>query len=201
MNVNPLTIKVLLASKSPRRRELLKMLDVEFEIVEADVEESFPSSLAAEEVPIFLAKKKATALEEIPHGAVLLTSDTIVVLDEEIIGKPVDRADAFRMLTALSGRSHRVITGVCLKSSNREIAFADITEVHFRELSESEINYYLEHYKPYDKAGSYGIQEWIGAVAIDRINGCFYNVMGLPVRRVYEALTSFEASFSESKGN
>lgn len=201
MNVNPLTIKVLLASKSPRRRELLKMLDVEFEIVEADVEESFPSTLAAEEVPVFLAKKKATALDEIPQGSVLLTSDTIVVLDDEIIGKPVDRADAFRMLTALSGRSHRVITGVCLKSSNREIAFADITEVHFRELSESEINYYLEHYKPYDKAGSYGIQEWIGAVAIDRINGCFYNVMGLPVRRVYEALTSFEASFSESKGN
>lgn len=201
MNVNPLTVKVLLASKSPRRRELLKMLDVEFEIVEADVEESFPTTLKAEEVPVYLAKKKATALSEIPKNSVLLTSDTIVVLDEEIIGKPTDRADAFRMLTALSGRAHRVITGVCLKSSTHEIAFADITEVHFRELSESEINYYLDHYKPYDKAGSYGIQEWIGAVAIDRINGCFYNVMGLPVRRVYEALTSFEASFAESKRN
>lgn len=180
--------KVILASNSPRRRELLQGLDVPFEVeLIKGIEETYPSSLPIEHVPMYISKEKAAAYQ-VPGDAVLLTADTIVVVDGKKFGKPKDAAEATAMLQALSGRTHQVITGVCLTTTEKQIAFSETTDVTFRKLRQSEIDYYIHTYKPFDKAGAYGIQEWIGYIGVTGIRGSFYNVMGLPVEKVYEAL-------------
>lgn len=186
---------IYLASKSPRRRELLKMLDIDFEIIEGkEVEEIYPEDLNPEKVPEFLSRLKATAYaEDLKGDDILITADTIVILEGEIIGKPKDLSDAKRMLKKLSGKTHKVVTGVTLQSKEKSATFSVVTDVIFAPLSESEIEYYVENFKPLDKAGAYGIQEWIGGVGIAGINGSFYNVMGLPLHRLYNELLLFRS--------
>ncbi len=183
--------KLILASNSPRRRELLQGLDLDFEVrVKRGVGESYPADMPAERVPEFISKEKAAAYD-IANGEILLTSDTVVILDGEIMGKPKDANAARAMLHRLSGHTHHVVTGVCIKTNSKSESFSDITAVTFRQLADNEIDYYVDHYKPFDKAGAYGIQEWIGYVGVTHIEGSFYNVMGLPVERVYEELKKF----------
>jgi septum formation protein len=180
---------LILASKSPRRQQLLKGLDIDFEVRTKDVDESYPSSLKDEEIPKYLAKKKAAAfIDELNENDILITCDTIVSLNGEVLEKPSDYDHAFEMLSKLSGKMHTVYTGVCITTTASQIAFTDKTEVYFKQLTKEEIDYYITHYKPYDKAGSYGIQEWWGYIAIEKINGDFFNVMGLPLRLIYSAL-------------
>lgn len=186
--------KLILASQSPRRQELLKQLDIPFEvIVKPDVDEIYPKEISNDEVPEFLAKLKAKAYKEelINDEVIVITADTIVVCSGEILGKPKDSSDAIRMLTLLSNNEHEVITGVALTSSSKQHCFSVSTKVFFKDLSDDEINYYVHKYKPFDKAGSYGIQEWIGMVAIERIEGSYYNVVGLPVQKLYQELQKF----------
>ncbi len=184
--------KLILASKSPRRSQLLQWAEVEFEVVTQSTDELYPASLAIDEVPIYIAKQKALAVAQTLEGAhTVLAADTIVVLGDEVIGKPVDRADAIDILTRLSGNTHRVITGVYICNNEKQISFSDSTDVHFHHLTHLQIEFYVDKYQPYDKAGAYGIQEWIGVVGIKNINGDFYNVMGLPVSRVVQALANF----------
>ncbi len=185
--------QIVLASQSPRRRELMQMLvpDVHVALVK-DVEESYPSDMAAEQVPEWLSRLKAAAYkDDMASGEVLLTADTVVILDGEILGKPSDEDEARRMLKRLSGRSHTVVTGVTLTSEKHSESFSERTEVMFDELSDAEIDAYVSTYRPLDKAGAYGIQEWIGGIGICGIRGCFYNVMGLPLHAVYEHLKKF----------
>lgn len=184
---------LLLASKSPRRRELLKMLDIPFEIINiVDVDETFPPSLPKNMVPEFLSRLKAEANSGIlKNDDILITADTVVIIDDEIIGKPRDLDDARRMLHMLSGRVHKVITGVTLTSTKKSVTFSTVTDVTFAPLSDCEIDFYVDNYHPLDKAGAYGIQEWIGAVGVAAIEGSFYNVMGLPVHRLYNELLLF----------
>ncbi|NLC86965.1 MAG: septum formation protein Maf [Bacteroidales bacterium] len=185
--------KIILASNSPRRKELLAGIDVDYELkMLPDIDESFPETMQVDEVAEYLAKKKATAyLPELNDDELLITADTIVLLDEMVIGKPADEDDAIRMLKLLSGRTHRVITGVCMTSKKREVSFSDTAYVTFGSLSDEEIRYYVSKYKPYDKAGSYGVQEWIGYVAVERIEGSYFNVMGFPIFKVYKELKQF----------
>lgn len=187
------TFKYLLASKSPRRQELLKMLDIDFEIVSiGEVEEIYPADLPVEKVPEFLSRLKSNAYKKnLKEGEILITADTVVILDGKIYGKPKDNTDACDMLRALSGRTHQVITGVTLADKNKSVTFATVTDVEFAPLSDSQIEYYVSNFKPLDKAGAYGIQEWIGAVGVKGIRGSFYNVMGLPVHSLYNELNSF----------
>lgn len=181
--------KIVLASQSPRRKQLLEWAEVPFEILVRETDESYPEGLPVEEVAVHIARNKAFAVKEITGlGRPVLAADTIVVLNDEIIGKPKDREDAVSILSRLSGKLHRVITGVVLLTEEKEIAFAETTEVVFHELTKAQIEFYVDHYKPYDKAGAYAIQEWIGVVGIKSITGDFYNVMGLPVSRVVQAL-------------
>jgi septum formation protein len=181
--------KIILASQSPRRRQLLEWAEVPFDVVVKETDESWPAGLTAKEVAIHIARNKALAVKDaVTPGVTILAADTIVVLDENIIGKPKDRGDALQILTALSGRQHQVITGVVIKKGQAETAFADITEVDFHPLTAEQIAFYVDNYKPYDKAGAYAIQEWIGVVGIKSVKGDFYNVMGLPVSRVVQAL-------------
>ncbi len=183
--------KLILASNSPRRRELLQGLDLDFEVrVKRGVGESYPADMPAERVPEFISKEKAAAYD-IANGEILLTSDTVVILDGEIMGKPKDADAAQAMLHRLSGHTHHVVTGVCIKTNFKSESFTDVTAVTFRQFTDNEIDYYVDHYKPFDKAGAYGIQEWIGYVGVTHIEGSFYNVMGLPVERVYEELKKF----------
>ena len=187
--------KIILASGSPRRKMLLEWAEVDFEVLSKYTDENYPPGLPVEQVPLYIAKNKALAVAStLPSGRknILVAADTVVVLDGEIIGKPVDQRDAINILTRLSGRVHRVITGVVIYNETREISFADSTEVEFYELTPEQIIFYVEKYKPYDKAGAYAIQEWIGVVGIKNISGDFYNVMGLPVSRVVKALQQFE---------
>ncbi|MBR3801295.1 MAG: septum formation protein Maf, partial [Rikenellaceae bacterium] len=157
-----------------------------------EVEEVFPATMEADEVPVYLSRLKSDGYPKaLAENEILLTADTVVIIDNEILGKPTDEADARAMLARLSGRAHRVTTGVTLRSSARTESFAVQSDVYFRALTEEEISYYVERFRPMDKAGSYGIQEWIGYVGIERIDGSFYNVMGLPVQRVYAALAEF----------
>lgn len=180
---------IILASQSPRRKQLLEWAEIVFEIIVKETDESYPSNLAVEAVAIHIARNKALAIiNEHPFGKPVLSADTIVVLDEKVIGKPKDREDAITILSALSGRKHRVITGVVIMHNDKEIAFADTTEVEFHPLTSEQIIYYVDKYKPFDKAGAYAIQEWIGVVGIKAVNGDFYNVMGLPVSRVVREL-------------
>lgn len=185
--------KVILGSNSPRRRELLAGLDIDFEVkVVPGIEESYPDTLAAYEIPAFLAEKKAMAYKySMTPDELLITADTIVWTHNTVLGKPADREDAVKMLRLLSGCKHEVITGVCLSTQERTESFSVVSEVCFASLTDEEIGYYVDKYRPFDKAGAYGIQEWIGYVGVESINGSFYNVMGLPVQRLYNELKQF----------
>lgn len=189
---NPFKHQLILGSASPRRQELLKGLGYEFKVCPTHAEESFPHELCAQEIPLYLAKKKADAYDSaLTLGEILITSDTIVWCDNKVLNKPENFEDGKRMLKTLSGKMHEVFTAVCLKSSNKCITFYDRTAVYFKELSDDEIVFYLTNYKPFDKAGSYGAQDWMGLVGINRLEGSFYNVMGLPVNKLYEELQKF----------
>ena len=185
--------RLLLASQSPRRRELIAGSGIPFTLTERyECEEHYPATLPAEEVPAYLSRLKSEAYPTpLAANDILLTADTVVILEGEVLGKPKDRADALRMVARLAGNRHTVITGVTLRTSNRIETFSAESDVWFRALSEEEIAYYVDTYQPFDKAGSYGIQEWIGYVGIERIDGSFYNVMGLPIQRLYVELEKF----------
>ena len=182
--------RIILASNSPRRKELLAGLDIDFIIrVKPDIDETYPSELAPQDVPVYLARKKAQAyLDELDHRELLITADTIVIVDNEILGKPCDEGEAKYMLRLLSGKTHLVTTGVCLSTLQSTRAFSVTTQVTFKDLTPEEIDYYVSKYRPFDKAGAYGIQEWIGYIGVINLEGSFYNVMGLPVQRIYQEM-------------
>ncbi len=184
---------LILSSRSPRRQQLMAGLNLHFEIKAKNVKEIYPKEMLFEEVPAYLSKLKATAFkrDKLEAHDILITADTIVVLEGQIIGKPKSKAEAIKILQALSGKRHKVITGVCLTSNTKQHIFSDTSEVYFKELNIKDIEYYVEEYSPLDKAGAYGIQEWIGYVGIDKIEGSFYNVMGLPTQMLYEELLNF----------
>jgi septum formation protein len=185
----------ILASQSPRRKSLLEWAEIKFEIVVSSSDESYPNSLAIQDVPAYIAKNKAIAVAEMLKEAgtfqketCIIAADTVVVLDQEIIGKPVDREAAIASIKKLSGKTHQVITGVCIMHDNGMEIFSEVTDVRFHPISEDQITYYVDTYKPYDKAGAYAIQEWIGVIGIERIDGDFYNVMGLPVSKLVQKI-------------
>lgn len=180
--------KLILASNSPRRQELLKGLEVEFEVHVSAVEEKIPADLKAEYVAAYLSKLKSDAFENLEVGELLITSDTVVIINNNVLGKPVNEQEAFDMLKSLSGDTHTVMTAVTMRDSLKQITVEDETLVTFRFLTEDEIWHYIHNYKPFDKAGAYGIQEWIGFMGITRIEGSYYNVMGFPLHLVYEQL-------------
>ena len=183
---------LILASKSPRRQEILQKAGIAFSVQSKDTDEGFPASMPVEKVARFLAEKKAEAFLQELNEQIVLTADTTVLVDKQILNKPSDAAEAADMLQMLSGRSHRVISGACLLHGEQKISFDDTTEVFFRPLSRKEISHYIEHYQPFDKAGSYGIQEWIGLIGIEKIVGSYFTVMGLPIHKVYEQLKAFQ---------
>ena len=182
--------KVILASNSPRRKELLAGLGVDYEVrTLPDVDESYPDTLQGADIPLYIAKEKADAYRNmLQPGELMITADTIVWLDGRVLGKPKDREDALCMLRAMSGRTHEVFTGVCITTTEWQRSFAAQTEVRFAELSEEEITYYVDKFQPMDKAGAYGVQEWIGFIGVENISGSYYNIMGLPVQRLYKEL-------------
>lgn len=186
-----LKYKLILASNSPRRKELLSGLGVPFEVrVLQDIDEHYPENLPVNEVARYIAKEKADAYRRIVAAdELIITADTVVIVGDEILGKPMDEADAVRMLRLLSGRTHQVTTGVCLLTAEKERCFDVTTDVTFKTLTDEEIHYYVNRYRPFDKAGAYGIQEWIGYIGVTGLNGSYYNVMGLPVQRIYQELT------------
>ena len=186
--------RIVLASNSPRRRELLAGLGLPFEVRVLDgINESYPDDLPVSEVAQYIASKKAAAYRDaMADDELVITADTVVIVGDEILGKPVDEADARRMLREISGRTHQVTTGVCMLTTTQERRFAVTTNVTFKELSDEEIDYYISHYKPFDKAGAYGIQEWIGYIGVTGLDGSYYNVMGLPVQRIYETLRQID---------
>ncbi len=181
--------KIILASQSPRRKQLLEWAEIDFKIEVSAIDENYPKHLSIKEVPVFIARNKAKAIQQNKNDkTIILAADTIVALNNKVITKPRDRDHAIEILQSLSGKKHEVITGVVLLHNEKEISFADVTEVEFHELSNEQIIFYVDKYKPYDKAGAYAIQEWIGVVGIKSIAGDFYNVMGLPVSRVVQHL-------------
>lgn len=183
--------KLLLASKSPRRKQLVSMLGFGVEVVEVEADENIRFSVPASEIPVLLAERKSLSYtKEISLNEILLTADTLVVMNDIVLGKPHSRQEAFDILTLLSGKKHQVYTGVCLRTSKVVKLFTEVTDVSFKNLSNNEINYYLDNYNYSDKAGAYGIQEWIGMIGVERIEGDFYNVMGLPIARLYEEIIS-----------
>ena len=184
---------LILASRSPRRQTLLNGLDLDFQIIVKSTDESYPSDIPLEEVPEFLSKKKAKAIDLSGRAknTIVITADTVVILDNKIIEKPKSEEEAIAMLQRLSGKSHTVVTGVSLTSLEKQMSFSASSKVHFRKLNLQDIEYYVHQYQPFDKAGSYGIQEWIGYIAIESIEGSFYNVMGLPTQLLYEKLIEF----------
>lgn len=185
--------KVLLASSSPRREELLRGIDIDFQIkVLPDIDESYPSELPTEEVAEYVAQKKATPyIKHLDADELMITADTIVIIDDKIFGKPNNEEEAKEMLHALSGKTHRVVSGVCLTSTKKQTSFSVASEVEFAQLTNEEIEYYIERYLPFDKAGSYGIQEWIGYIGVTHISGSYFNIMGLPIQRLYKELRNF----------
>lgn len=183
---------LILASKSPRRQELLRNLDLDFEVKVKPIDESYPNSIPPLEVAEYLAKQKSEAFGELKKDELVLTSDTVVIADQEILGKTSSHKEAFSMIKRLSGKTHKVATGVCLRSQQRTESFTVVTLVTFDTLDDIAINYYIEKYQPYDKAGSYGIQEWIGMIGISKIEGDYYNVMGLPLNTLYKKLRDFK---------
>ena len=181
--------QIILASKSPRRQELLKNIVPEFEIRTKETEEVYPNNIAAKDVPVYLAQLKAKAfIASMKDNELIITSDTVVAMKGVLYGKPKDREEAIDILEQISGNSHEVITGVCLRSKNTEVLFSELTKIKFRDLSKTEIEYYVDNYQPYDKAGAYAIQEWIGMVGIEKIEGDYFNVMGLPLFRLNQEL-------------
>ncbi len=181
--------RIILASQSPRRKQLLEWARLKFDVLVSDANEDFPRDMPFNEVPVFIARNKAIAVQQkVDKDSIIIAADTIVVLNDQIIGKPVDREDAVHILKSLSGSRHEVITGVVIKKGEREVSFEDRTFVWFHALSEHQIAFYVDEYKPYDKAGAYAIQEWIGVIGIKKIEGDFYNVMGLPVSRLMKEL-------------
>lgn len=183
---------LFLASRSPRRRDLLSGAGISFEVIDVEIKETHPEGMVVEDIPEYLARKKAeSALPLLPQGGLVLAADSIVVVDQQLFGKPADKREAIQMLKLLSGKHHLVITGVFIGNRKKGISFSDYTTVWMEKLDEEEIEMYLEEFKPYDKAGSYGIQEWIGWAKVNRIEGSYANVMGLPVQRVYEVLKNW----------
>ena len=184
--------KLILGSKSPRRKELLESLGIPFTIRTKDTDESFPTSTPPFDVPLFIANKKANALkEEVANDEIILCADTVVIINNTILGKPIDENEAITMLQLLSGKTHDVITGVVIASKDKTVMFDVTTKVTFKTLDAEEIKHYVVNYKPFDKAGAYGIQEWIGFIGVTSITGSYFNVVGLPTHEVYEALKSF----------
>ena len=184
--------RIILASQSPRRRELLHLAEIDFDVIVADTDESYPTDLSFEEIAIHIAKNKALAVAgKNANDTIILAADTIVICNGELIGKPKDEEDAIKIISKLSGNQHSVITGVYMVLHTKEIFFAEATDVTFHSLTQTQIKHYVNKYRPYDKAGAYAIQEWIGAIGIKNINGDFYNVMGLPISRVVAALNEF----------
>lgn len=182
-------MKIILGSKSPRRKQLLEASGYRFEVRTQDTDETYPPETPMEEIPVYIARQKAEALKEtMQPGEVLITSDTIVVLNEEVMGKPTDREDAFRMLRALSGKTHQVITGIVIRSDQDEFVRNVTTRVTFRQLTEEMLAHYIDNFQPYDKAGAYGIQEWIGLVGVAKLEGSYTNVVGLPTCELNEML-------------
>jgi septum formation protein len=179
---------IILASKSPRRQELLRLMDVDFRIVLKDVDESYPDHLTPEKIAVYIAEKKARAFDEFVNDEIVLTADTIVSIDGQILGKPENKEHAAQMLQMLSGKVHQVITGVCILYKHQYNLFHDVSEVFFRKLTAEEIYFYVDKYEPLDKAGAYGIQEWIGLTGIERIDGSYTNVVGLPTEKLYQQL-------------
>ncbi|SEH35657.1 Maf family protein [Chryseobacterium culicis] len=187
-------MKLLLASQSPRRKELLTSLGFEFEVVKIDCEEIIPEHIKIEDVAAYLSDLKASAFRNLEADEVLLTADTVVAVDDQILGKPKDEADALNMLSSLSGRTHQVYTGITIKTADKVFTETDVADVTLDQLSGEEINYYIQHYKPFDKAGSYGIQEWLGMAKITNMKGSFYTIMGLPTHLVYKILKEISLS-------
>lgn len=184
--------RIKLASKSPRRQQLLQGLELSFEVWTKEVDETYPEHLNCEEIPLYLASKKADAFRsELSMDDILITADTIVWIEGQVLNKPIDRAEAIAMIGLLNGKTHDVYTGVSIVSIEKSELIWDKTRVHFSTLDELEIVHYVDHYAPYDKAGSYGAQDWIGLVGIDRLEGSYFNVMGLPVHKVFQALKKF----------
>lgn len=184
--------KIVLASKSPRRQELMKGLDISFEVRTMEVDESFPPALQREEIPLFLSKLKAQAfLPEMKANEVVITADTVVWVNDHVLNKPEDRDEAIAMVNELSGNQHVVYTGVTITTKDKALSFYDETKVYFEALTQEEIEYYIDKYQPYDKAGSYGVQEFIGYMGISKLEGSYFNVMGLPVHQVYKKLMEF----------
>ncbi|MBQ9640822.1 MAG: septum formation protein Maf [Bacteroidaceae bacterium] len=184
---------IILASNSPRRKELLKGLGVPFQVrVLQDIDETYPADLHGEDIALYISRKKAEAYRStMADNELIITADTIVCVNREVLGKPVDKADAARMFHMMSEREHQVITGVCIVTKEKTVQFASTTDVTFAQLTEEEIDHYIDCYHPFDKAGAYGIQEWIGYIGITGIRGSFFNVVGLPVQRLYTALKQF----------
>lgn len=185
--------KVILASNSPRRKELLSGLDIPYQVKTLpDIDESYPDHLQGEDIATYIAKEKADAyLDKLTDDTLLITADTIVLLEGKVYGKPVDEAEARQMLYDLSGRTHQVLTGVCITTKQKQKIFAVASEVRFAKLETDEIEYYVSKYKPLDKAGAYGVQEWIGYIAVENISGSYFNIMGLPIQRLYRELKKF----------
>ncbi len=183
---------IVLVSQSPRRRELLKGLELEFECTSVDTDESYPASLKDGEIPMYIAEQKADAyLPQMADNTLAITADTVVLINGSVLGKPKSRQEAIDMLHTLSGNAHQVITGVCIFTKGKRKTFSVLTDVQFTTLTDAEIEHYIDTYKPFDKAGSYGVQEWIGYVGIEKITGSYFNVMGLPVQRLYKELNQF----------
>jgi len=185
--------QIILASNSPRRKELLSSLKIPFQVVVRNTDEFVTESISAEETAKFLAVKKASFYNDITNveNTILITADTIVLVDKKILGKPASYNDAFNMLRSLSGRPHTVITGTAITSAKKQVVFDAVTTVYFKKLSDEEIDFYITNFKPFDKAGAYGIQEWIGMIGITRIEGSYFNVVGLPVQKLYSELIKF----------
>ncbi|MBC7566784.1 MAG: septum formation protein Maf [Pedobacter sp.] len=184
------SLPILLASKSPRRQELMKLMNLDFKVLIKDVEESFPDNLLPEEIAVYIAEKKAAAFLDHSMDSIVITADTIVAYKTEILGKPEDVTHAREILEKLSGTNHQVYTGVSISYNGHTVSFFDFTEVFFNQLTTEQINYYIENYKPFDKAGAYGIQDWIGLIGVQKIIGSYTNVMGLPTEKLYQALLS-----------
>ncbi len=184
---------IILASNSPRRRELLRGLDIAFDVrVQPDIAEDYPADTAPADVAAYISREKANAYKDtIAENELIITADTVVIVGNEILGKPHDDAEAKEMLHKISGRKHQVVTGVCLTTTEKQRCFSVSTDVTFKNLKEEEIDYYIETYRPLDKAGAYGIQEWIGYIGVTALEGSYFNVMGLPVQRIWEELNAF----------
>lgn len=182
---------IILGSGSPRRKELLAGLGIHFEVlVRKGISEAYPKSLEANDVAQYIAEEKMSAYEDLLNGETLvITADTVVICNGMILGKPKDDSDAHEMLRMLSGKTHQVTTGVCIATAEKKTSFHVTTDVTFKDLTDNEINFYIDHYKPFDKAGAYGIQEWIGYIGVTALNGSYFNVMGLPVQRIYDTLS------------